>query len=214
MKRFIAIFFLIPAVMAQAQINERATRGVVHDWRIAPLQTGIGYNEYLYLFDGSANAVVILTLFGVEQRSGVVSLTGLNAVKRNYGIQVAWLVGESEDNFGISLGPVICTDDNFGLSVGLFNCLFQDNYGIHAGAVTLGHNYRVQICGVDLADTLRIAIANLGGSAEKSALEIGVFNAGDAPVQIGILNYHRRGLIPWFPLFNFGWYSEVPPGRQ
>ena len=209
MKDLFKIVFLTLAAcrVYAAEVDERSTRGIIHDWKVAPLQTGIGYNRFLYLFDGSANAVVILTPIGIEQRSGVVSFSGLNGLVSNYGLQMALLYRVSESNYGISLGLwESFVEKNYGLSIGLIDCV-KDNYGIQAGAVYSRCRDNFQICGINIADRLRISVANLVMSTEYPTLDIGLFNAGSAMFQIGILNYNPRAFIPWFPLFNFTWNS-------
>ena len=207
MKNLFKILLLTMAAcrLCAAGVDVRATRGVIHDWKVAPLQTGLGYNRFLYLFDGSANAVVIFTPIGIEQRSGVVSLSGLNGLVANYGLQIGLLYREAENNYGISLGLwESFVDRNYALSIGLIDCV-KDNYGIQTGVVYSRCRDHFQICGVNIADRLRVAVANADTAAEASALDVGLFNAGNAMLQIGILNYNPRALIPWFPLFNFAW---------
>ena len=212
MKKFFKIFFLVLAAcqMRALTIDEDATRGIIHDWRIAPLQTGLGHNSFLYLFDGSVDAVLIFTPVGIEQRSGVVSLSGLNGLKSNYGVQAAFLIGGVEANYGVALGLwQLSVRNNYGISLGIINCV-KDNYGLSAGFLNARKLLQIQLCGINIADVLHVAVANF---AEKSLIDVGLFNAGDAFLQIGILNYHERGLIPWFPLVNFAWNAEAPPDK-
>ena len=60
-------------------------------------------------------------------------------------------------------------------------------------------NELLQICGINIADTLYIGLMNV---TEK--FQIGLLNLGvNAKFQIGLLNYNHKSYIPWMPLINF-----------
>lgn len=164
------------------------------DCKFTPLQIGLWDK---LLFGRSADCLLILdplVLF-TEQNSGVISVTGAGAeLKRNYGIACGAETGVSDANYGIMCGLVTVTKGV--------------NYGVLIGVLTatrpLSDRMQAQLCGINIADRVRIGFANVGDSEESPWLDIGVFNAGRSTgLQIGLSNYNERAPIPWLPIINF-----------
>lgn len=202
----IIILFIAIAMNTHAYcIDISSTRGIINNWPIAPMQTGLGYNTCPYLFDGNSNAIFSLTPIGIEQKSSIVSFSGLNGLKYNYGVQLAWLACESEINYGISYGITNTSEDNYGLSFGIVDIL-SHNCGFQIGFFNESEHYHYQMFGINIASTFRIAALNFDTQSISNniAVDIGFFNIGSATsLQIGILNYNVHALIPCFPFFNF-----------
>lgn len=187
-------------------IDVNSTHGIINNWPIAPLQIGVGFNNFPYIFDGSSNAVLIFTPIGIEQQSGVCSLSCLNGLKYNYGLQIAGIACESECNYGISLGTIVNTSkNNYGFSFGMAN-IASCNHGCQIGFFSHFNRHFYQVFGISIASRFRIAVLNVDTQLieNDAAIDVGVFNIGlRTPIQIGILNYNEHAVIPWFPLFNF-----------
>ena len=185
--------------------------------KFTPLQTGV-FNQCLV--GKGADCVFILNplVLITEQRSGVVSLGLLGC--------------QLEQNYGLVLGaePVVHWG-NYGILCGWITGTQHDNYGMQIGILNVNDTgNRIQLCGVNLAERLRVGLVNVHLREEPrswlnvglfnvsdSFLDIGLFNVGDSPrLQIGVLNNNRNALIPWMLLFNcfFGERREPPPSRE
>ena len=184
------IIFVCKTTHAQftVSVDESNTDGLINNCVFFPFQFGIGYNKFMYLIDGETHCIVVFTLIGIEQRSAAISLSGINSLKANYGLQMAILGSFTECNYGIVLGFINAVNNNYGLEFGILN---------------LSRANLFQVCGVNLANRVRIGIINVA-DYEGAGVDIGIFNANNNwGVQIGLLNYNENALIPWFPLFNF-----------
>ena len=121
----------------------------------------------------------------------------------NYGI-TASAVSMLEENNGLSLGGInICT--NNGLSLGAAN-LLTENYGISAGAINLlEHNDGLSIGAVNLVSSEDSTGASIGvvNIVDNDIFQFGLYNQADSGLQIGLLNYNSKAMIPWLPLFNY-----------
>ena len=191
---------------AEPQLNENADAGAtaVHDTSRAnalfpdcgfsPLQIGLWDKQ---LVGRSADCLLILNplVLFTDQSSGIVSVTGVGAdLDCNYGI----LCG---------LGTVV-RHANYGLMCGIVPVTKGKNYGIQIGVLTatrpLTDRMQAQVCGINVADRLRIGVVNVGDSEESPWLDLGVINAGRSTfLQIGLSNYNEHAPIPWLPIINF-----------
>ncbi len=164
------------------------------DCGFAPLQIGLWDK---LLFGKSADCLLIinpLVLF-TDQSSGIISVTGAGAeLGSNYGIACGVETGVRDANCGILCGLVTVTKGV--------------NYGVLIGVLTatspLSDRMQAQVCGINIADRLRVGVVNVGDSEDSPWLDIGVFNAGiSTALQIGLSNYNERAPIPWLPIVNF-----------
>ena len=177
--------------------EEELNRGLIPGYKFTPLQVWIGVDK-AKLFDADADTVFSFGLLILAQKSAVLSLAPLNFLTNNYGIQIGVPGTLARNNYGISLGAVN---------------VHRKNYGLQIGALLNESNHTGQICGVNIADKVQIAIANLGPGErgikkyhevpEPFYFQLGVFNSGDSAVQIGMLNWNPRSHIPLLPLVNF-----------
>ena len=98
------------------------------------------------------------------------------------------------------------TDKNYGISLGFEN-YSKKCYGIQLGV--LNHSWageeiekrrgRVQIFGINIADTIYCGVVNI-----SSRVQIGIFNAAPGGAfQIGLVNYNPRSYIPYLPIVNW-----------
>ena len=172
-------------------------QGLIPGYKFTPLQLAIGVGK-TKLFDADADTVFSFGLLILTQKSAVLSLAPLNFLTNNYGIQI-----------GV---PGTLARNNYGISLGVVN-VHRKNYGLQIGALLNESNHTGQICGVNIADKVQIAIANVGPGErgikkyhevpEPLYFQLGVFNRGDSAVQIGVLNYNLRSHVPLLPLVNF-----------
>ena len=80
------------------------------------------------------------------------------------------------------------------------------------------HNELLQLCGINIADSVYIGIVN-----DSDKVQIGLLNNGrnGALFQIGLLNYNPNSYVPWMPLINFDMgkktaveSSDAPRGKS
>ena len=159
--------------------------------------------------------MIVLPLFQIDQYAGVVSAAGFGtALGYNYGVQTSLLLASAVCNYGLSVAPVNGIVRNNGVQIGIFN----------------GNPNTVQLCGVNVGPFFQVAVFNaleektpshdckfrIGivniNLSESEPVDVGIFNAGEAALQIGLLNYNPHGFLPWFPLFNFR--SESSPAAD
>ncbi len=198
-RTLIAAGILMSILSGCVEVNENQTHGIIHDWQFTPLQAGLWDKDHPYLFDGSANAGLVFAPCGIAQRSGVISLSCFNQLKSNYGLQMALWDAVAEDNYGVSMGVYSVNNLNCGICIGAYSISWAENWGLQMGLISASQ-FGGQICGIGLAG-LKIALINYSSAGW---LDIGLFNDGDALLQIGVLNHNERALIPWFPLINIG----------
>ena len=169
------------------------SRGLIPDCRFTPFQTGFGN---AYLCGGEPDCLILFTPFNLftEQYSGVLSLIGIGTLEYNYGVFCGIEPRAEEENYGLLCGLVT-------------GAPAWRHYGIQVGCVNAtGYFSQIQLCGVDVAHCLRIALVNMDNGRESGMVDVGLFNTGETtPLQIGLLNHNKRGLCSWLPLFNFRW---------
>ena len=179
---------------AEKRDDETWNKGLISGYKFTPLQLWIGVETKL--FDADADTVFCFGLLRLEQKSAVLSLAPITLLTDNYGIQ---------------LGLSTLAIRNYGISLGLIN--MGKNHGLQIGALLNSSDHAGQICGVNIADKVQIAIANLGPGErvikkyhevpDPFYFQLGAFNRGDSAVQIGLMNYNPRSYIRWMPLVNF-----------
>ena len=201
-------FILLEVFVASAFAGNFDGKGVIADWKFAPVQVGVGIFNSTNLFDADSVALFSIGLVGIQQHSSIISVGGITELKNNYGIQVS-AASLTNHNYGLMIGLENCTgvDENYGLKVGLFNISGKFNKG--------------QFAGIDFFEYLHIGIINyhapwqigLINASEKCFFQVGLFNAAgkegeNTNFQIGLLNYNENALIKWMPFFNFGFEKE------
>ena len=192
MKKVFLIFILMFTVLALSG-GDFENKGVISNWKFAPLQVDVGLVNEKKLVDESSDTFISLGLFILRQKSAVISFAFLaNTLQNNYGIQIPLFPGSATDNnYGISLGWDNYSKNCYGIQLGMINHSF-------AGGSVEKNNERVQFCGINIADTLYCGLVNF-----SDKFQIGLFNAGKGAIfQIGLLNYNPRSYIPWMPLIN------------
>ena len=184
---------LLFSVVYAGDFNDK---GLISDWRFAPLQVDLSLVKQRKLVDESSDALLALGLFIVQQRSAVVSLALVAThLQYNYGIQLNPLpMGTATDvNYGISLGFENYSKKNYGLQMGVLNHIWS-------GREIEKHTELLQFCGINIADSVFIGLLN-----DTDKVQIGLLNNGrfGAAFQIGLLNYNPASYLPWMPLINF-----------
>ena len=184
---------LLFSVVYAGDFNDK---GLISDWRFAPLQVDLSLVKQRKLVDESSDALLALGLFIVQQRSAVVSLALVAThLQNNYGIQLNPLpMGTATDvNYGISLGFENYSKKNYGLQMGVLNHIWS-------GREIEKHTELLQFCGINIADSVFIGLLN-----DTDKVQIGLLNNGrfGAAFQIGLLNYNPASYLPWMPLINF-----------
>lgn len=210
----ILLMFLITLSLCALRGGDFNDKGVITGWHFAPLQLDAGLVESRKLVDESADTIFAFGLFTVQQKSAVVSL-GLvaNHLQNNYGLQLTpFLLGTATDNnYGISFGFENYSKRCYGIQIGILN----HSWG---GEEIEKHNELLQLCGINIADSVYIGIVN-----DSDKVQIGLLNNGrnGALFQIGLLNYNPNSYVPWMPLINFDMgkktaveSSDAPRGKS
>ena len=209
MKKLLLVILAV-GLVSSVFTGEFDGKGLISDWKFAPVQVGVGIFNSTNLFDADSVALFSIGLVGIQQHSSIISVGGITELKNNYGIQVA---------------AASLTDRNYGLMIGLLeNCTdVNENYGVKIGLFNISGKFKLaQFLGINCFDLLHIGIANL-----NAPLQIGIFNACDGgyddrginwqlgilnvaadydssfTFQIGLLNYNPKSYIPWLPLINW-----------
>ena len=193
---FVALIILFVCGIKAGDFNDK---GLVSNKTFFPLQVDVGLIESKKLVDESTNTFLALGLFLVQQKSSVLSFaTIVNALQDNYGLQVSPFLGVSTDNnYGISIGFENYAKKCYGAQIGIFNHHWM-------GKDIQKENERLQICGINFADTLFVGLINL-----TSKFQIGLFNLGRAKFQIGLLNFNPGSYIPFCPIINFDMNRKI-----
>ena len=170
-------------------------RGVISDWKFSPVQIDYGFVTPAKLFDESCDTIFSFGVFILRQKSAVISVAMIaNTLQNNYGIQInPFFLGTATDtNYGISLGLDNYSKKCYGLQLGFLTHSF-------AGDPVEQHNERVQILGMNIADTLYMGVVNF-----TNEIQIGLFNfSKGAAFQLGLLNYNPKSRLPWLPIVNW-----------
>ena len=209
MKKLLLVILAV-GIVSSVFSGEFDGKGLISDWKFAPVQVGVGIFESANLFDADSVALFSIGLAGIQQHSSIISIGGITELKKNYGIQVS---------------AASLTDRNYGLMIGLLeNCTdVNENYGVKIGLFNVSGKFKLaQFLGINCFDLLHIGIANL-----NAPLQIGIFNACDGgyedrginwqigifnvaadydssfTFQLGLLNYNPRSYIPCLPLVNW-----------
>lgn len=194
MKKLLLIF-LTGLLVSPAFAGEFTDEGWISGWKFSPLQVDVGLIRNRKLVDECADTVLALGLFTLQQKSAWISVAFMaNTLQNNYGIQINPLFpGTAADcNYGISWGVQNYSKKCRGIQAGILNYSF-------AGEAIEKSNERVQICGLNIADTLFLGLVNF-----SNEFQIGLFNfSRDATLQIGLLNYNPGSRVPWMPLLNW-----------
>ena len=195
MKKFLLVFFIAVLTVQAALGGYFDDKGAVSGWSFTPLQLDAGLVHDCKLFDESSDTFLSLGVFLLQQKSAVLSL--------------ALIANTLQDNYGLQLTPVfmgVATDNNYGISFGMENYC-KKCYGMQIGVLNHSWGGRaiekekelLQICGINIADTLYIGAMNI-----TNGCQIGLVNlSGGADFQLGLLNYNPRSYLPWLPLINF-----------
>ena len=195
MKKLLLVI-LVVGLVSSVFAGEFDGKGLISDWKFAPIQVGVGIFNSTNLFDADSVALFSIGLVGIQQHSSIISVGGITELKNNYGIQVA---------------AASLTDRNYGLMIGLLeNCTdVNKNYGIKIGITNISGKFaKFQLLGIDFFDYLQVGFLN-GHTYIDNVLQIGIFNTNsNGGVQIGLLNYNENALIKWMPFFNFGFEKE------
>ena len=170
-------------------------KGAISGWSFAPIQLDVGFIGNKKLVDESSNTFFSFGVFLLQQKSAVISVALVaNMLQNNYGIQLnpLFLGTVTDNNYGISWGVENYSKKCYGLQLGILNHSF-------AGEKIKKERDRVQICGINIADTVFLGLLNF-----SDKFQIGLFNfSPDAIFQIGLLNYNQNAPVPWMPFFNF-----------
>ena len=192
MKKLLSILLitLFAFILKAGDFNDP---GLIKGKNFFPIQIDAGLVNNCRLVDESTNTIVSLGLFLVQQKSSIISCgTIVSALQNNYGLQFSPFIGVATDNnYGISLGWENYAKKCYGLQIGVFNHHFE-------GEEVKKEKERLQICGINICDTIFIGLANF-----TSKFQIGLFNLGRAKFQIGLLNFNPTSYVPFFPIFNF-----------
>ncbi len=171
-------------------------RGLISGWKFTPLQIGFGLSDdTAILFDESTDTFFSFGLFTLQQKSAVLSFATIaNSLIDNYGLQTTPFGSATKKNYGLLLGLFNFCDENYAVQIG---ALFNESFTQRTG----------QYFGINIADKVQIGGANLGplrsGYTNPFYFQLGAFNYGDTPVQLGALNYNPRSYVPLLPLVNF-----------
>lgn len=138
---------------------------------------------------------------------GVQITAGLNtgpysdrAGHRAWGIQIA--PGNFADAAGVQIGlvnglaPIHDAPHSgiAGIQLGLWNA-GGNVYGIQAGGLTSF-----------ASDVWGIQVAPIAGAQQVRGLQIGLYTMNfDGGLQIGLINYNAKSILPWCPGLNLGW---------
>ena len=177
-------------------------RGLISGWKFTPLQIAFGLSDdHAILFDESTDTFFSFGFFCLQQKSAVLSFATIaNGLIDNYAIQITPFGSTTRNNYGLLLGLFNFCNDNYGVQIG---ALFNESFTRSTG----------QYFGINIADKVQIGGANLGplrsGYTNPFYFQLGAFNYGDTPVQIGALNYNPRSPIPLLPLVNFAMKKDA-----
>ena len=103
----ILLISLAAMVLSGGFAGEFTDKGLISDWKFAPLQVDVGLIHNRKLVDENTNTLFAFGLFILQQKSAVVSVAFVaNTLQNNYGIQINPLImGTATDtNYGISFG--------------------------------------------------------------------------------------------------------------
>ena len=177
-------------------------RGLISGWKFTPLQISVGLtDDNAILFDESTDTFFSFGLFTLQQKSAVLSFAAIaNSLIDNYGLQTTPFGSATKKNYGLLLGLFNFCEDNYGVQIG---ALFNESFTQRTG----------QYFGINIADKVQIGGANMGplrsGYTNPFYFQLGAFNYGDTPVQIGALNYNPRSYVPLLPLVNFAMKKDA-----
>lgn len=188
----LAAMLIIPAASAG---EPEEGKGLISDWKFVPLQIDAGVINNRRLADCSIDTALSFGVFILDQKSAVLSVALVaNKLQNNYGIQLnpLFLGTATDNNYGISWGVENYSKKCYGIQLGIINRSF-------AGDKIEKDNERLQFCGINISDTLYLALINF-----SNEFQIGLFNFSKGAVfQLGVLNYNPKSYIPWLPLINF-----------
>ncbi|MBR2373434.1 MAG: hypothetical protein IKA87_04310 [Lentisphaeria bacterium] len=196
MKKILLTFLAAIFLPFAASAGDFDDKGLISGWKFAPLQTDISLAVQRKLVDETSDTFFSLGLFTLEQKSAILSIAFIaNTLQNNYGVQInPFPIGVATDrNYGISFGFENYCKKCYGIQLGLLNHCW-------AGEKIEKYNEILQICGINIADTLFIGLLN-----NSDKIQIGLLNSSrkGAIFQLGLVNYNPRSFIPWMPLINF-----------
>ena len=195
MKKISLTFLTVLLISSAAWGGDYENKGVISGWKFTPVQIDYGFVTPAKLFDESSDTVFSFGVFLLRQKSAVVSVAMIaNTLQNNYGIQInpCFLGTATDTNYGISLGVENFSKKCYGLQLGVLTHSF-------AGEPIEKYNERVQILGMNIADTLFVGLVNF-----TNEIQIGLFNfSRGAAFQLGLLNYNPKSLLPWLPIVNW-----------
>ncbi len=147
---------------------------------------------------------VSLGLVMLQQQSGAVSFATLvNGQRKNYFLQTS---------------PFVCVADdaNYGIQAGFFNYSspFMNNghkafwNEIQAGVFNFGGSIEIGVVNKIDGQRTGLQVGLINGAdlyeGKTSSVQVGLWNMNGI-FQIGLVNYNKNALVPWFPVLNFSW---------
>ena len=196
----ILLISLAAMVLSGGFAGEFTDKGLISDWKFAPLQVDVGLVHNRKLVDENTNTLFAFGLFILQQKSAVVSVAFVaNTLQNNYGIQINPLImGTATDtNYGISFGFENYCKKCYGMQLGIMNRFWDE------GQVEKEREL-LQIIGINIADALHLGLFNI-----SNKFQIGLFNISNrAAFQIGLLNYNHKSYLRWMPLVNWNMGRE------
>jgi hypothetical protein len=212
-KLLLVILSVVVVSSAFAGIGDFDRKGMISGWKFAPVQLGLGFENYSKLVDDQSNVIFNIGLWEMDQRSAVFSLAGLSELKSNYGISLA-LANWAHACYGIQIG-FLNTSERFQPAGG-------------SGGFTLRYIH-AQAAGINIADVIQIGLLNIDGNPgwfqmglvnfcghESDFMQLGLVNLGGDKLKIGVVNVAEKGIcnigLLNFGLSNFGEKSFVDIG--
>jgi len=212
-KLLLIILSAVVVSSAFAGIRDFDRKGVISGWKFAPVQVGLGFENYSKLVDDQSNVIFNIGLWEMYQRSAVFSLAGVSKLKSNYGISLA-LANWAHACYGIQIG-FINTSERFYPTA-------------PSGGFTLRYIH-VQVAGINIADVMQIGLLNIDGNPgwfqmglvnfsghESDFMQLGLVNLEGDKLKIGVVNVASEGICTIgllnFGLSNFGEKSFVDIG--
>lgn len=197
--------------------SNQTTRGIIASLAVAvlcsacasapsrgwtPIQSGLYNPVQLFSEDTDVHGLRLslpytrnTDLYGIDLgvASETESVTGIqanflyNGAVEATGLQMTFFENASTDATGFQLSGVNLVEDSFtGLQLGVFVNSTAEVKGVQLAGL---HNRSERVVGLQITSLVN----------ETDDLK---------GLQIGALNFNRNGLLPFFPVFNFGWGSE------
>lgn len=153
---------------------------------------------------------------------GIQAFSGARDVR---GLRLALIAGLNRNVSGIDLSPLLMSmtlGDETGLqATGGINLVTGNARGIQLGGVA--NRVDGTLTGIQVSSFFNLAAEKIEGTqigainvalSDVAGVQMELFNWGEPTrgIQIGLLNYNSRALLPVFPLVNFCFHGQ-PPAR-